>query len=140
MTEGHILIMVKLVRILSFLCLRLAAKQKLKNPVFNNIYNEFIGRIYGFIPFPRGLERRETQSALSRIWTYVTNPISLDDNRNTKCTPRGSNHKEVNLVSDHRMLPLHHNSTMFMSCYNGKRNAAAHLLNYLITTASELRE
>ena len=38
-------------------------------------------RTDGFVPFSRALERSETQTASSRIWTRVTDSIYYDDNR-----------------------------------------------------------
>ena len=58
----------------SFLSPRPIAIPRLKNPVFSE-------RIVGFIHFLRELPRSETQTALSKIWTRVTNFISYDDNR-----------------------------------------------------------
>ena len=42
-----------------------------------------IGRIIGFIPFPRVLVLCEMQSASSRIWTRVAVSISYNDNHYT---------------------------------------------------------
>ena len=49
-------------------------------PYFSTIAG---GRIAGFIPFPRLLERCEMQTVLSRIWTQVTISISYDCNHYT---------------------------------------------------------
>ena len=45
-----------------------------------------VGRIIGFIPFPRVLVLCEMQSVSSRIWTRVAVSISYDDNHYTTGT------------------------------------------------------
>ena len=38
-----------------------------------------------FMPFRRELTRSETQTALSKIWTWITDFIFHSDNRYAKC-------------------------------------------------------
>ena len=41
-------------------------------------------RLVGFMPFPRALVQREAETALSRIWTWVTNSISFNNKFHAK--------------------------------------------------------
>ena len=53
------------------------------------------GRIVGFMPLPRILEQRQTQTALSRIRTRVTDFISFDGNHCTKHASKSANRSVV---------------------------------------------
>ena len=44
-------------------------------------YSRIAWEAAGFISFPRALTCRETQTSLSRIWTWVTDSISCNGNR-----------------------------------------------------------
>ena len=66
----------------SFPSPRLVASPRLKNLVCPTI----VGRIIGFIPFPRVLVLCEMQPISSRIWTRVAVYISRDDNHYTTGT------------------------------------------------------
>ena len=45
-----------------------------------------VGIGQGFLLFPRSLTRNKIQTASSRLWTWITNFISYNDNHYTKCT------------------------------------------------------
>ena len=80
MTQGQFLNWVYQVWIQSFPYPRLVASTSLKKTVCP------VGRIIGFIPFPRVLVLFEMQSASSSIWTRVAVFISYVDNHYTTGT------------------------------------------------------